>query len=303
VSSPPQGVHRSREHDCPNPDTYSRGIVLPPRAYDWMELKRGVRTLVLRLRTWQFAGLCLLLFLVFSVIHSVSDIAVQRVLGIFGARLVPIYSVDTDRKDVAISFDAVWGVEFTDELLAVLAENDVKTTFFLGGFWLEKYPRYVRKIALAGHEIGNHTYSHPHLNSLSRDEIRNELTRNHAIIQSLSGQSPFLLRPPFGEYSDKVIKVARELGYLVIQWSIDSLDWKNVSSDTIVERVMSRITPGDIVLFHNNGANTLPAVRKLIPLLKKRGFRIVPISELVYRDNYYIEQHSGRQRPLPKRGD
>ncbi|NLY31051.1 MAG: polysaccharide deacetylase family protein [Firmicutes bacterium] len=248
--------------------------------------------------TWGKLGLIVLAFLVFTVMHWLSEKAITTVSTMLASRLVPIYKVEVPDKRMSISFDAMWGVDYTDELLRILAENDVRTTFFLGGYWVEKYPEYVKKIVDAGHEIGNHTYSHPHLNNLSPAAIRQELERNHNNIKAITGTDSFLFRPPFGEYSNKVIEVAEQLGYYTIQWSIDSLDWKDVSAQFIVDRILSQAGPGEIVLMHNNGKHTAEAVARFLPELKRQGFEIVPISELIYRDNYYIEQHSGLQRPL-----
>ncbi|NMB45908.1 MAG: polysaccharide deacetylase family protein [Firmicutes bacterium] len=242
--------------------------------------------------------LVIVAFVVFTVVHWLSEQAITTVSRMIASRLVPIYRVEIPKQQMSISFDAMWGTDHTDELLHILEQNNVKTTFFLGGYWVEKYPDYVRKIAAAGHEIGNHTYSHPHLNNLSPASIRQELERNHSNIKAITGTDPFLFRPPFGEYSNKVIEVAKELGYYTIQWSIDSLDWKDVSAGFIVDRILSQAGPGEIVLMHNNGKHTAEAVARFLPELKQRGFEIVPISELIYRDNYYIERHSGTQRPL-----
>jgi len=248
--------------------------------------------------TWSKVVLVVLAFAVFTVMHWLSEMAITTVSTMLASRLVPIYKVDVPDQRMSISFDAMWGVDYTDELLRILAENDVRTTFFLGGYWVEKYPEYVKKIVAAGHEIGNHTYSHPHLNNLSPAAIRQELERNHNNIKAITGTDPFLFRPPFGEYSNKVIEVAQELGYYTIQGSIDSLDWKDVSAQFIVDRILSQAGPGEIVLMHNNGKHTAEALAHFLPELKARGYEIVPISELIYRDNYYIEQHSGLQRPL-----
>ena len=121
---------------------------------------------------------------------------------------------------------------------------------------LRNIPEYVKKIVERGHEIGNHSFEHPHLNSLSKEQIRSDLKRNHDLIKELTGTDSFLFRPPFGEYSNKVIEVAEELGYFTIQWSIDSLDWKDVSADFMVGRIMEKAGPGEIVLFHNAGRHT-----------------------------------------------
>lgn len=227
-----------------------------------------------------------------------ADRTVEMVSSLIAARLVPIYKVDRPDKVISISFDAMWGTEYTDRILDILDKYNVKTTFFLGGYWVEKYPDYVKKLHERGHEIGNHTYSHPHLNSLSPEGIRRELERNEANIMAITGVKPILFRPPFGEYNNAVIETATKLGYYTIQWSIDSLDWKDLSADQIVNRVVSAAGPGDIVLLHNNGKHTAEAVDRFIPILQQRGFKIVPISELIYKDNYYIESHSGIQKPI-----
>lgn len=213
------------------------------------------------------------------------------------SRLVPIYRVDVPDRRVALSFDAMWGTSRTDRLLEVLRRHGVRTTFFLGGNWVEENPEYVRKIAAHGHEVGNHTYTHPHLNALSKDRIRWELEENQRRIDALVGRPTVLLfRPPFGEYSDKVIEVASELGYYTIQWSVDSLDWRDLSASVMVNRILGAIGPGDIILFHNDGTHTPEAVDQLVPALKARGYRIVPVSELIYHSDYVIEPHSGVQR-------
>ncbi len=206
------------------------------------------------------------------------------------AKLVPIYKVETNEKKVAISFDACWGAEYTDEILDVLDKFNVKTTFFLVNIWLKDYPEVAKEISSRGHELGLHTVSHPHLNNLSEDQIRKELVDNRALIKDLTGQDAFLFRPPFGEYSNKVINVANSEGIVTIQWSIDSLDWvEGKGKDYIVERVLKDIGPGDIVLFHNNGTHTHEAIVPIIEKLQAEGFEIVPISQLIHRENYYID--------------
>lgn len=222
----------------------------------------------------------------------------DRELGVTAGkkRLVPIYFVDTPEKKIAISFDASWGSEYTPKILDILRENELKTTFFLTGFWVEKYPELVKKIVAEGHELGNHTWTHPHLNTLEKVSIKAELARVHAALTKLSGTEPTLFRPPFGEYSDKVIEVANELGYHTIQWSVDSLDWKELGEEAIIKRVTTGIHPGAIVLFHNNGRYTADALPEIIAFAKKNGYKIVPISQVLYKDNYYIDSSNGAQR-------
>ncbi|HAA38392.1 MAG TPA: deacetylase [Firmicutes bacterium] len=211
-------------------------------------------------------------------------------------RLVPIYYVDTTEPKIAISFDASWGAEFTPKILEILRENKLKTTFFLTGLWIDKYPELVKQIAAEGHELGNHTATHPHLNSLDKEAIIKELTSVHNSLKELSGQEITLFRPPFGEYSNKVIETCSEFGYQTIQWSVDSLDWKEISKDEIVKRVTSQLHPGAIVLFHNNGRYTADALPEIISFATENGYKIVPISQLLYKDDYYIDPNDGAQR-------
>ncbi|MCK8823493.1 polysaccharide deacetylase family protein [Fuchsiella alkaliacetigena] len=232
------------------------------------------------------------------LLGSLTSNLTQEVVQLTEDRLVPIYKVDTEEQKLAITLDGMWGAEHTPHLLEIFAEHEVTITFFFGGNWLEDYPEMAKKIAAEGHEIGNHTYSHPHLNSLSRDEIAEELEYNQELIEDLVGEQPKLFRPPFGEYSNKVIEVAEDLGFQTIQWSIDSLDWKEPGVDFIVERLLEKSEAGDIILMHNNAPHTPEALERVIPKLQERGYELVKLSELTYDEDYYIESHSGLQKKL-----
>ncbi|NMB21654.1 MAG: polysaccharide deacetylase family protein [Firmicutes bacterium] len=251
-----------------------------------------MRVFVIRVKRWYI--LVVLLLALVSLVPQLREPLVVSVTS--RGRLVPIYAVQTESKQLAISFDATWGTELTDEILDILKTHGITTTFFLAGQWVDKHPDYVVKIAAAGHEIGNHSFSHPHMNTLSEQGIHYELQKNQALIKDLTGQNTTLFRPPFGEYNNQVISAASALGYHTIQWSVDSLDWKNLSSNQIYERVMEQVEPGSIVLFHNAAPGTPGAIRRLIPDLLAKGYEIVPISQLLYQDNFYID-HAGIQRP------
>ncbi len=211
-------------------------------------------------------------------------------------REVPIYAVETKEKKAALSFDAAWGADYTPRLLEILARHGVKATFFLTGIWVEEYPEMVKKIAAAGHELGNHTTTHPHCASLSREELEKELSANEEMIRKLTGKRTRLFRPPYGEYNDAVVRTARDLGYEVIQWSVDSLDWQEIGPEAITDRVLGNIHPGAIVLFHNNARYTPEALPGIITALKKQGYELVPISELLLKGECYVEEHSGIQK-------
>ena len=133
------------------------------------------------------------------------------------------------------------------------------------------------------------------MNSLTPGQIREELEKLEQMLIEVAGVKPSLFRPPFGEYNNEVIRVAGEMGYKSIQWSIDSLDWQNISKEELINRVTSRAHKGAIILFHNNGLHTADALPEIIAYFQKHGYQIVPISELIYHENYYIDPHSGAQ--------
>ncbi len=222
----------------------------------------------------------------------------NQVVGVFnsGEREVPIYGVDLEEKKLAISFDAAWGADCTPTLLKILKEHNIKTTFFLTGIWVKEYPEMVKKIAEAGHELGNHSLTHPHCNTLSAEEFVEELKKNEEMIHKLTAKRTKLFRPPFGEYDNTNLKAARKNGYEVIQWSVDSLDWQEAGTEAVVDRVLKNAHPGAIVLFHNNAQYTPEALPIILKGLKKDGYKIVPVSELLHKGDYYIEKHNGIQK-------
>jgi polysaccharide deacetylase family sporulation protein PdaB len=240
--------------------------------------------------------ICTLVF-VFVVISNYFTVF-PKVINVFARadRLVPIYRVQTQEKKVAISFDAAWGSDITPKLLEILRKYNIKTTFFLVKFWMDKNPEMTRRIAREGHEIGNHSASHPNMGSLSKEEIIKELTETHDKIKELTGQNANLFRPPFGDYSNTLITTCNELNYHVIQWDVDSLDWKDFSASAIFDRVTSQIKPGSIVLFHNNGKYTAEALEPILKELSNKGYKVVPISELLIKGDFYIDKASGEMR-------
>ena len=217
--------------------------------------------------------------------------------GVFGnkaTRELPIYRVQTEQKKLAISFDCAWGVDYTDSLLKTMQEENVKCTFFTVEFWAEKHPEYVKKISDAGHEIGTHSATHPYMSKLDKKSIIRELTTSVNAIENITGKKVKTFRPPYGDYNDNLIQTARELGLYTIQWDVDSLDWKGVSSEQITKNIITKTKSGSIILCHNNADNILGALDGVINNLKSRGYEFVTLSELVYEDNFYID-NTGKQ--------
>jgi len=213
------------------------------------------------------------------------------------SRLLPVYEVATDKPQVALSFDASWGAEHTLALLDVLDDYGVKTTFFLVNLWLEDYPDLAREIVSRGHEIGLHSATHPDMAGLSAEQIRRELADNEALIRETTGFAPTLFRPPYGSYNDTVIGEAAAAGYTPVQWSVDSLDWQDLSAGEIVSRVTEDIHAGDIVLFHNNGLHTAEALPQVLDILAEKGLTAVPVSRLLWRQDWYVDVNGVQHGP------
>ena len=203
-------------------------------------------------------------------------------------RKVPIYSVETDEKKVAISFDAAWGADKTQEIMNICDLYNVKATFFLVGFWIEKYPEMVKEIYNRGFEIGIHSNTHPDMTKLTRARVREELSTNISLVEKLTGFKPKLFRPPYGYYDNKLIEICEELGLYCIEWSVDSLDWKGLSAEEIAGRVTSKSGNGDIVLFHNNSNNIVNGLKMVLEYFKCKKTQVVPIGKIIYYKNYII---------------
>lgn len=166
------------------------------------------------------------------------------------------------------------------------------------GGWVSSYPDDVKAIAAAGHDLGNHSENHKQMSQLSASECRLELQLVHDKVKELTGQDMTLFRPPYGDYNDTLIEAANDMGYHVIQWDVDSLDWKDYGADAIVSRVLDHkhLGNGSIVLMHNGAKYTKDALPRVIEGLQEKGYELVSISELIYTDNYEMD-HEGRQFP------
>ncbi|MDR2648604.1 MAG: polysaccharide deacetylase family protein [Clostridiales bacterium] len=230
--------------------------------------------------------------------------SVFQTISIAGAanRKLPIYSVETLEKRVAISFDAAWGADDTDELLEILNQYDVKASFFLCGYWVDKYPDKVKKIYEAGHDMGNHSKTHAHGASLSLAQNKEEIMGAHEKVRNLLGIDMKLYRPPYGEYNNTVIQAAEDCGYYPIQWDVDSHDWMNKGVDYEVRRVLNNknLRNGSIILFHNDAKDTPAALPIILRGLKASGYTVGPVSQLIYMDNYKLNSE-GRQISDTKR--
>jgi len=194
---------------------------------------------------------------------------------------VAIYRGSPNKMQVALTFDATYGDNQTTILLDILRRNNIKATFFLSGIWLENFPELARSIAREGHEIGSHTYTHPHLPQISIDDVRNQIIRTENIIENVTGRSPYLFRPPFGEFNQEVLNTIAELGYLTIMWTIDSLDWMNPGVQAIIDRVVNNVQPGAIILMHQAAVQTPQALQTIITQLRNKGYSFGTVTEVL----------------------
>ena len=168
------------------------------------------------------------------------------------------------------------------------------------GGWVSTYPDDVKAIAAAGHDLGNHSENHKQMSQLSAEECQKEIQSVHDRVKELTGQEMCLFRPPYGDYNDTLIEAAEALHYYTIQWNCDSLDWKNLGVEPMIQRTTKNLHPGDILLFHNNSQYITQALPAIIESIQSQGYQIVPISELVLSQPYWIDhtgmQHAGIQR-------
>jgi polysaccharide deacetylase family sporulation protein PdaB len=194
-----------------------------------------------------------------------------------------IYRVKTDRKVAALTFDISWGTKVPGPVMDTLKKNNVKSTFFLSGPWVKKYPEYSRRLVAEGHEIASHGNRHIDLDKESAGTVRDEIMAAHQSIQEVTGVAPCLIRTPNGAWNDMVLKVADDAGYRIIQWSADSLDWKKPGVDAIVKRVMDKVHPGAIILMHASDTcmQTPEALPRVIEGLKAKGYELVTVSQLL----------------------
>ena len=232
----------------------------------------------------------LLLFLCILFATHLGDTAIE-VSSTYGDRELPIYSVATDEKKISISFDAAWGAEDFSKIIEILDKHNLKTTFFMTGEWVEKYPDCVKTLVEKGHDLGNHSASHPDMTKLSKEQQKEQILKVHNAVKELTGYEMELFRPPYGAYNNDVIRTCYEIGYYPIQWDVDSLDWKDLTASEIINKVCNHksLSNGSIILCHNGAKHTAEALDEMLTNLKSQGYEIVPISQLILRENFHMD--------------
>lgn len=209
-------------------------------------------------------------------------------------RMLPIYSVETSDKKVAITFDCAWGADDIPSIIRTLESNNVSATFFTVGTWVDKFPSAMKELDKASMEIGNHSNSHAHVNKMSYGENLEDMTKCNDKIEKITGKKVKFYRGPYGEYNNTVISVAKELEMNVIQWDVDTLDYEGKTTEEMCQRIKKKIRNGSIILMHNDTKHTSEGLQQIIDTIQEEGYEIVPLDELIYHENYEIN-HEGRQ--------
>ena len=253
-----------------------------------------MRFLVVKKKTVALAALLILLSaaLLFSNMAAGS----AAVFTGYTSRQLPVYNVETEGMQAAISFDAAWGADNTAKILDALREHGAKATFFLAGFWTRKYPELVKRMDAEGMEIGSHSNTHPHMPKLNDTQLDLELSMSKSAVTDITGKEVALFRAPFGDYSDKTMNACKRAELTPIQWDVDSYDWKELEPKAMAERVLSRVKNGSIVLFHLDGKYTAEALPAILIGLKNKGYRVTGVGDLLIKGDYYID-HAGTMRP------
>ncbi len=252
-----------------------------------------MKVLILKKATLTFMVVMLIFFAVFSLNNNVLNVSGTYFTK---SRKVPIYAVETHENKVAISFDAAWGADKTQDIMSVCETYNVKATFFLVGFWIEKYPEMVKEIYNRGFEIGIHSNTHPDMTKLSKSQIRDELSTNIKLIEDLTGFKPKLFRPPYGYYNNSLIEVCDDLDLKCIEWSVDSLDWKGLSANQIATRITEKSKNGSIILCHNNSDHIVDGLKLVLEYFKLKQTNVVSIGDLIYWSNYQIDNQGIQKR-------
>lgn len=212
------------------------------------------------------------------------------------AKELPIYCVETNQNKIALTMNCAWNADDIDSILETLKKNEVKITFFVVGDWVNKYPEAVKKIAQAGHEIGNHSDTHPHVNQLSSSENGKQIQDCSEKVKAITGKQTILYRAPYGEYNNTVIRSAKAQSHVPIQWSLDTLDYTGLTAEQMWSRLDGKLKGGSIILMHNGTKHTADSLDFLLKSIKQTGYQVVTVSELIYKENYSIDSNGTQKQ-------
>jgi probable sporulation protein (polysaccharide deacetylase family) len=192
----------------------------------------------------------------------------------------PIYRGHPDKPMVSFLINVAWGNEYIPDMLETLNKYHVKATFFLEGRWVKENPEMAKMIVDAGHEVGNHSYTHPNMSQLSSSAIREQLMKTNEVIKSVTDITPTWFAPPSGSFRDEVVKIADEMDMGTIMWSVDTIDWQRPEPHVLVQRVMGKVHNGALILMHPT-SSTSESLETLILSIKQKGYSFGSVSMMV----------------------
>lgn len=215
-------------------------------------------------------------FLTFSLIYYGKNTVASRMTE-------PIYQGNTGKKVVAITVNVDWGEEYIPKMLEIFAKEDIKVTFFVTGKWADKNRELLKKMSDGGHSIQNHGYEHVHFNSLAPEKSVEQIKKAEKIIEEITGKKTSFFASPYGEQNQKIMTAVSSIGYDLIMWSVDTIDWQKPSPETIIKRVLNKIHNDAIILMHPTEP-TVKALPGLLERLKSEGYKMVTIEEIVVKE-------------------
>jgi len=196
--------------------------------------------------------------------------------------------VNHTTKQIALTFDAGWEFRNTEALLNLLDKYNIKATFFVRGLWVKEHPNLALEIVTKGHALENHSLTHGHMNTMTDLEVKNEISQTTDIIKEVTGYVPYLFRPPFGEYDERILRILKSEGYnYTILWTVDSHDWAQelngvkITKDYLVNRVLDNASDNGIILMHVGGYETINALQEIITGLKSEGYELVKVNDML----------------------
>ena len=193
-------------------------------------------------------------------------------------KAAPIYRAHPDKPVASFLINVAWGNEYIPQMLSTLKKHNVKATFFLEGRWTKENPELAKMIVQAGHEIGNHSYTHPNLETLAASSTVTELKKTNEVIEAITGVKNTLFAPPSGAFRDETVTIANQLGMQTILWSVDTIDWQKPSVEVLTDRVLRKVHNGAFILMHPTKASS-EALEVLIIQIKKKNLHLTTVTE------------------------
>lgn len=234
--------------------------------------------------THKYRKILFLIFLCIAV-YLINVEAKEKLMCDYPIHRVDVENDNAKKNKVAFTYDSAYENKYVGNILDVLDKYKIKSTFFVTYEWAHKNPQWIKEIAKRGHELGNHSNTHPNFRKISINKMVDEVMKCHNEVYYLTGQFMRLFRYPYGSYNHTSMQVLSNLGYYSIQWNIDTIDWKNDGLNKIKGRINARknkFVGGSIVLMHTSGKYTADATEYLVQLCKEKGYDIVKVSDLIY---------------------